>query len=345
MATIGDVAKRAGVSRSTVSYALSGKRSISSETRERISDAIAELGFTPNAGARALATSQTMVIGLFVHFYEDEFSPAMLQYVLPISDAAREAGYDILMVTETNGPQALSRITKSDMVDGIVLLNVAHRDERIPVLQAARQPGVLVGIPDKADGVDVFDLDFEESGRMLVDHLHERGHRDIILVTPQQHVFERGGAYAWRFRDAALERASRYGIRVFSVDGVTQQPGVNRQINEILDGHPEATAMIVHNDATIAALPSVLHDGGSECRISSRSSAFFLKTSGGCSHCHTRQSRHRPTNWVALRSRLWFVEWSTPTPQGSTPSNSSSRASRTGEVPDNPIVRRKRCAP
>jgi DNA-binding LacI/PurR family transcriptional regulator len=262
MATIGDVAKHAGVSRSTVSYALSGKRSISSETRDRISEAIAELGFTPNAGARALATSQTMVIGLFVHFYEDEFSPAMLQYVLPISDAAREAGYDILMVTETDGPQALSRITRSDMVDGIVLLNVAHRDERIPVLQAARQPGVLVGIPDKAEGIDVYDLDFEESGRILVDHLHDRGHRDIILVTPQQHVFERGGAYAWRFRDAALERASRYGIRVFSVDGVTQQPGVNKQINEILDGHPEATAMIVHNDAIIAALPSVLHDRG-----------------------------------------------------------------------------------
>ncbi len=39
-----------------------------------------------------------MVIGLFVQFFEDEFSPAMLQYVLPISDAAREAGYDILMV-------------------------------------------------------------------------------------------------------------------------------------------------------------------------------------------------------------------------------------------------------
>ena len=100
MANIEDVARRAGVSRSTVSYALSGKRSISRETRERIEAAIKELGFTPNAGARALATSQTMVIGLFVQFFEDEFSPAMLQYVLPISDAAREAGYDILMVTE-----------------------------------------------------------------------------------------------------------------------------------------------------------------------------------------------------------------------------------------------------
>ena len=57
MATIGDVAKAAGVSRSTVSYALSGNRPISLETRQRIDAAIAKLGFTVNAGARALATS------------------------------------------------------------------------------------------------------------------------------------------------------------------------------------------------------------------------------------------------------------------------------------------------
>jgi DNA-binding LacI/PurR family transcriptional regulator len=262
MVTIGDVARAAGVSRSTVSYALTGKRTISTETRERIQDAIRQLGFTPNAGARALATSQTMVIGLFVHFFADEFSPAMLQYVLPISDAAREAGYDILMVTETDGPQALRRISSSGMVDGMVLLNVAHDDARIPVLRQARQPGSTVGLPGNTDGIDVFDLDFAESARTLVEHLHERGHRSMILVTPQQHVFERGGAYAWRFRDAALERASRYGIQVFAYAGETQQPAVNRQLNEILDARPEATAMIVHNDATIAALPWVLNERG-----------------------------------------------------------------------------------
>src|ERR1039457_6098404 len=99
--------------------------------RERIEAAIKDLAFTPNAGARALATSQTMVIGLFVQFLEDEFSPAMLQYVLPISDAAREAGYDILMVTEADGPHAVHRISSSGMVDGVILLNVAHEDPRL----------------------------------------------------------------------------------------------------------------------------------------------------------------------------------------------------------------------
>jgi DNA-binding LacI/PurR family transcriptional regulator len=261
MPTIQDVARRAGVSRSTVSYALSGKRSISRGTQERIAAAIAELGFTPNAGARALATSQTMVIGLFVQFFEDEFSPAMLQYVLPISDAAREAGYDILMVTEADGPHAVQRILSSEMVDGVILLNVAHEDPRLPVMRKMRQPGAMVGLPRNPEGFDVFDLDFAEAGQILVDHLAERGHREVILITPRQHVYERGGAYAWRFRDAALRQAASYGIRVRSYYGQTQQPAVNDQLNQILDAREES-AIIVHNDAMIAALPSVLYSRG-----------------------------------------------------------------------------------
>ncbi len=226
MTTIEDVARRAGVARSTVSYALSGKRSISRETRERVEAAIAELGFTPHAGARALATSQTMVIGLFVQFFEDEFSPAMLQYVLPISDAAREAGYDILMVTEADGSHAVHRISSSGMVDGVILLNVAHDDPRLAVMRKMKQPGSMVGLPRSPEGFDVFDLDFAESGRVLVDHLAERGHREMTLITPREHVYERGGAYAWRFRDAALQRAASYGIRVRSYFGQTQPPEV-----------------------------------------------------------------------------------------------------------------------
>src|SRR5690606_40676923 len=90
MATIGDVAKAAGVSRSTASYALSGKRPISEEVRRRVLAAAEALSYTPNAGARALATSQTMVIGLLAQFHEDEFAPAMMQYILGVTNTARD---------------------------------------------------------------------------------------------------------------------------------------------------------------------------------------------------------------------------------------------------------------
>jgi len=172
VATIGDVARVAGVSRSTASYALSGKRAISEDVRRRVKDAVRELGYTPNAGARALATSQTMVIGLLAQFLEDEFAPAMLQYMLGVSNTARELGYDILLSTEADGRNALRRMTDSRMVDGIVLLNVAEDDDRLPILRDAPQPGALVGLPADCSGVEVFDLDFEEAGRTMVEHLH-----------------------------------------------------------------------------------------------------------------------------------------------------------------------------
>ncbi|WP_066581680.1 LacI family DNA-binding transcriptional regulator [Cellulomonas timonensis] len=262
MATIGDVAKAAGVSRSTASYVLTGKRTTSLEVRRRVEQAVRDLGYTPNAGARALATSQSMVLGLLVQFLEDEFAPAMLQYMLGVSNVARELGYDILMVTEPDGSQALKRITDSRMVDGVVLMNVADDDERLPVLRASGVPGALVGLPGDCTGLDVFDLDFEEAGRTMVDHLADLGHRDLVLVSQPEHVVERGGAYVWRLRDAALAQAKARGITLHAEFGESQQPAVGRFLDDLLDRHPQATGLLLHNEAAAAALPSVLHARG-----------------------------------------------------------------------------------
>lgn len=262
MATIGDVARVAGVSRSTASYALSGKRSISESVRERVTAAARELDYTPNAGARALATSQTMVLGLLAQFLPDEFAPAMLQYMMGVSDSARELGYDVLLVTEEDGARALRRITDSRMVDGVVLLNVAENDERLPILREAVQPGALVGLPGDCTGVDVFDLDFEEAGRVMVDHLHRLGHREIMLVSQPEHVIERGGAYVWRLQNAAKTEAALRGLTLHTYFGASQQPEIGRDLHAALDAHPDATGLLLNNEAAAAALPSVLTQRG-----------------------------------------------------------------------------------
>ncbi|PPF13112.1 MULTISPECIES: LacI family DNA-binding transcriptional regulator [unclassified Rathayibacter] len=258
MATIADVAREAGVSRSTASYAFSGNRPISAEVRRRVLAAARRLEFTPNAGARSLATSQTRVIGLLAQFLEDEFAPAMLQYTLGVSNMARELGYDILLVTDADGTSALRRISDSRMVDGIVLLNVAVDDPRLDILRNARQPGALVGLPRDCSGVDVFDLDFEETGRAMIEHFHALGHRELVLVSPPQHVVDRGGAYVWRLQDAALEAADAHGIRLHTSFAPSTQPDVGRALGDLLDAHPRATGLLVNNEAAAAALPSVL---------------------------------------------------------------------------------------
>ncbi|WP_277212166.1 LacI family DNA-binding transcriptional regulator [Isoptericola croceus] len=260
VATIGDVARVAGVSRSTASYALSGKRTISADVRRRVEAAVRELGYTPNAGARALATSQTRVIGLLAQFLEDEFAPAMLQYMLGVSNTARELGYDILLATEADGRNALRRMTDSRMVDGIVLLNVAEHDDRLPILREAPQPGALVGLPADCAGVDVFDLDFEDAGRLMVEHLHRLGHRELVLVSQPEHVVERGGAYVWRLQNAATEAARVRGITLHAEFGSAHQPEVGHDLHGLLDAYPRATGLLINNEAAAAALPTVLHE-------------------------------------------------------------------------------------
>lgn len=260
--TIGDVARAAGVSRSTASYALSGKRAISDEVRERVEAAVQRLGYTPNAGARALATSQTMVIGLLAQFLPDEFAPAMLQYLMGVSNTARELGYDILLVTDEHQCRALTRVTSSRMVDGVVLLNVTEDDDRLGVLRAAAQPACLIGVPRDCTGVDVFDLDFEEAGRVMVEHLARLGHRELILISQPAHVVERGGAYVWRLQNAAVEQAASRGLVLHTASASSRQPEVGRDIAALLDAHPDATGLLLNNEAAAAALPSVLQSRG-----------------------------------------------------------------------------------
>ncbi|MDQ0615378.1 DNA-binding LacI/PurR family transcriptional regulator [Microbacterium sp. W4I4] len=265
MVNIGDVARAAGVSRSTASYALSGKRTISPEVRARVAEAVRDLGYTPNAGARALATSRTSVIALLGRFLSDEFAPAMLHYILGVTNRARELGYDTLLVSEDDGAGALLRISASRMVDGFVLLNVAEQDDRLPVLRGAPQPGALVGLPGDPDGLDVFDLDFPAAGAMMVDEMFAHGHRELILVSQPLHVVERGGAYVWRLADRARERAEELGIILHDYNGAAGQPEVGRDLNGFLDAHPSATGLLLNNEAAAAALPNVLASRGLTC--------------------------------------------------------------------------------
>jgi DNA-binding LacI/PurR family transcriptional regulator len=264
MATIGDVAKYAGVSRSTVSHALSGKRTISPATRERVNEAVRALNYHANAGARALATARTMILALVVPFTPEEFAPATLQYVLVVTQTARSLGYDVLLVTQEEGADGIARVAESNLVDGIIILDVMRQDPRVDLLSRIRQPGVLIGMPDGMSTVDCVDLDFAAAGALLVDHLAERGHREVVFLTLPDELFSQGLGYAWRFRSAALERAGRLGVALPVVRGVVDPSERARALGAALDEHPAATALLVHNDAALVDLPRLLRERGVE---------------------------------------------------------------------------------
>ena len=100
-----EVAKAAGVSISTVSYALSGKRPVTEETRRRVQETVERLGYTPNARARALAGKLTRILALTEPLHEYTHAPTHMTFVLAASVAARRLGYDILLLTDERVPQ------------------------------------------------------------------------------------------------------------------------------------------------------------------------------------------------------------------------------------------------
>src|SRR3954451_25177270 len=178
MANIADVAREAGVSRSTVSSVLTGKKFVRPETRERIEEAIARLQFSVNHGARALATSRTMIVGVVVQLHGGEFGPALAPFLVALSDSARAEGYDVLLVTEADQGGAIHRLALERRVDGGVLFNIVDDDPRLAALRAHDLPVVLLGVPRVRQGLDPEHLGFAQDPRALVPRLRDRGHRE-----------------------------------------------------------------------------------------------------------------------------------------------------------------------
>ncbi len=135
MVTLAEVAQHAGVSASTVSYVLSGKRSISTTTRRRVEESIRKLGYHPNAGARALASSRSNIIALMIPLRTDMYVPVMMEIAVAVATTARTHGYDILLLTGEEGPDAVRRVTGSGLADAMYKRH--HRAD----LRGPRLPG------------------------------------------------------------------------------------------------------------------------------------------------------------------------------------------------------------
>lgn len=262
MATIGDVAREAGVARSTVSAVLNGRKLVLPETRQRVEDAIAKLNYSVNAGARALATRRTMTIGVVVHFHEAEFSPALATYLVALSDAATENGYSVTLLTDADGKGAVRRAVAGRRVDGLVLLNVVEGDPRLDPIVESGFPAVLIGMPHEARGVDAVDLDFAAGARLLVDHLADAGHRRATFVRWPDELYAAGSTYAIRFAEAAREQAATRGIGLEEVACTVGPEQVRALLGEELRRADAPGALLLHNDAAVAMLPFALHDAG-----------------------------------------------------------------------------------
>lgn len=262
MVTLADVAAHAGVSASTVSYVMSGKRSISQTTTERVMRAVAELGYHPRASARALASNRTNVIALMVPLRSDMYVPVIMEIVMAVAATAREHGQDILLLTGGEGPDGVRRIAASGIADAIILMDVELDDERIPVLREVPMPAVLIGLPSDAAGLTCVDLDFQATGAACADHLADLGHRDIALIGESKSVYHRHTGFAARTLDGFQRQALERGLRAVHrpCDGTLEATaGV---LTRILDERPTTSGFVVQNEAAIRPALDLLRQFG-----------------------------------------------------------------------------------
>jgi DNA-binding LacI/PurR family transcriptional regulator len=286
-----DVARVAGVSQSTVSYVMSGKRPISERTRRRVLEAMETLTYQPNAGARALASQRTSVIGLVLPFGAVVDTAALVPFIETITSSARAREYDVLLVASDEGSAGLRRLAGRSLCDAILVMNVQSKDERVPVAASLPVPVVFIGVPDDPAGLHCVDLDFALAGRLAVGELAATGHERIVIVEHPAEMIERNLSFVDRFLDAARDEADGHALPY----QVVVPPGRGRAaaaavVEDVLRSRGHArTGLVVPNTQ---ALQPIIQDLAARGAVPGRD----ISVIGICTDAEAAESEPQITN-------------------------------------------------
>ena len=255
--TIQDVARHAGVSRSTVSYVLNGNRSISEKTAARVRRSVDELGFHRHAGARSVRVGRSGVIAMSMPMLHGRRNAVQMPYVWAILNAAQDVGLKVLALTDDDGETAVRDAVSSALVDGVIALEIQRQDPRVALLKELKCPTVLVGSPDDPQGLPCVDFDFTAAASMATRHLHDLGHRRVGYLGPISAALGYDVAYAVHAREAVLTSLHELtGHSAVAVDSDATPSSVVEALGLLLGREPGLTGLIVYNER---AMPVVLH--------------------------------------------------------------------------------------
>jgi DNA-binding LacI/PurR family transcriptional regulator len=244
-----DVARVAGVSVSTVSYALTGARPISQATRERIERAMLDLGYTPNAFARGLKSKRSKIIALLFPRRGLDLGLGSLEYILGASDHAQDRGYHLLLwTTDAEAPNDLARLAGQGLVDGALLMEVRLQDPRIDVLRKAGLPFAMIGRTEDSTGIDVIDTDFDQCARTAVEYLISQGHRRFGFVNQASAVLESGRANAVRLDAGVLAAARAAQVELIAVTCESSIAGGRAAFRRLVEQDADVSAVIAFNE-------------------------------------------------------------------------------------------------
>jgi DNA-binding LacI/PurR family transcriptional regulator len=250
-ATIKDVAKLAGVSVSTASLAMNNKPRVSEKTRIKVHRAAKILGYHPNVIARGLVSGRTETLGLIIpHTASYVFSfPYFAEVVRGIGNTANNFGYRLILSTtstETAQESAYIRMVKEGFIDGLILLDIRLRDERITELRRLNFPFILIGRDPWSEGISYVDSDNINGTSKATQHLINLGHKRIIFINgPSDYAvsFDRLEGYRRALEEAGLS----YSSNLVKNSDFRQESGY-RTIKELLAASYDFTALLAASD-------------------------------------------------------------------------------------------------
>ena len=259
---IGEIARRAGVSRSTVSYALSGKRTVSEATRRRIQDVITELDFRPNASARALAEGRTRTLGLVVPPASRRLTAVQLDFVASVVDAAAVHDLDVLL-SPSGGDhdRSFERLLGGRRVDGVVLMEVRLGDQRVERLSKSGLPFVTIGRVQHPESTWWVDVDFEALVSRCVHHLADLGHERVVLINRSPELVTSGYGPAMRASAGFSAAVGARGVEGTEVACADDAQAGEACVEEILR-IPGVTAAVTVNEAALTGVQRGLQRAG-----------------------------------------------------------------------------------
>jgi LacI family transcriptional regulator len=259
-----DVARRAGVSRSTVSYVLNDqtdlKIPISDETRQRVLDAIAELGYEPDARAQALRGGHTKIVGVIIPVIQNPF---FWQTLSGISDALQEAGYSLHLSHPPQDSELAAHTIRElarQRVDGFILLAAVKYllPNLIDYLRKASLP--VVEITATQAKFDHVIHGYSSGTRALMAHLLELGHQRIGFiygVSEEVQGLDRLLAYRQVLQEAGLNDNDAYEVHC----GVGLEDAYEAAYT-LLQRPDRPTALLVINDMLAVAVMRAASDLG-----------------------------------------------------------------------------------
>lgn len=249
--TVKDVAKVAGVSPGTVSNALSGKRPVSERTRQRVLDAIVELGYRPNLLARGLVNRQTGTLAVVAAGLE-YYGPT--RTLVGIEEQATALGYSLLLDLvslpqddDEDVDAALDSLT-SHRVDGIIwAVHEIGDNRRWIVEERLRQlPPVVFLTMGNRPGLSILSTDNRRGAMLAVEHLVAQGRRSIGIVTGPLDWWEaRERLAGWR---EALERHGLNPASSLVFEGNWSASSGERGMAKLLARNPDLNGIFACND-------------------------------------------------------------------------------------------------